>query len=578
MANQTITVDFNANLARFSSSIDKATADLNRFQSNASRIGGQIKSTFAGLGAGLAVGAFAGFVKEAIDAADEIGKMSQRVGVSAEALSALNYAASLADVSTESLGSGLKKLAVNAADTAKGTGEARDAFAALGISVKDSTGNLKGADVLLGEVATQFAGFEDGAAKTALAVKLFGKAGADLIPLLNTGATGLADMRAEAERLGVIISPEQAKAAEEFNDNLTRVQTAIKGIGVQVSGPFLAAMNEAAAAFQAASDELGTADGLLVGLGRLGTAGQTVAVVWANLAYVFEQVGNELGGIAAQAAAFFSGDFAQAGRIGDMMKEDAKAARAELDDLEKRIMTLPDRVAATTAGKPGAVQAALEGGGKGQAPMLFDTAAAEKNQAALAKAFNTKPIDDFLAKFQDRSRAIDAEYRKLVASLTGSATEGAKGFDIGGEISKARSALAGGDAVGVETSVDRAKEMLKGLKDNGGIDDEITYYARQLQQFEQDALAAQKNVAMAAASQIDQVILDANATAEKLRLPVDTDYLAEQMRQAMADAMQSLRNDPLKVPVVAAPSVGVTSVGARSVAIQTTAQKVGGRL
>ena len=66
--NQTITVDFNANLARFTSSIDKATADLNKFQSNASRIAGQIKGAFGGLGAYLSVREIGGFIKSTIDA------------------------------------------------------------------------------------------------------------------------------------------------------------------------------------------------------------------------------------------------------------------------------------------------------------------------------------------------------------------------------------------------------------------------------------------------------------------------------------------------------------------------------
>ena len=59
------------------------------------------------------------------------------------------------------------------------------AFKALGISVKDNEGNLRSSEEVFLDVADKFSKMEDGAGKTTLAIKLFGKSGADLIPLLN---------------------------------------------------------------------------------------------------------------------------------------------------------------------------------------------------------------------------------------------------------------------------------------------------------------------------------------------------------------------------------------------------------
>lgn len=192
--------------------------------------------------AGVAVFAF---VKSVSNSADELGKMSQKVGVSVESLSALKHAAALSDVSMESLAQGLKILSRNMAETHAGTGEAKDAFRALGISVADSSGKMKVTDQMLLDLAEKFEGMEDGAGKTALAMKIFGKSGADLIPLLNQGRAGIEEMKKEAERLGIVISKETAAAAEKFNDNVTRLKGATEGLAIAMAGPLVKAFGEA---------------------------------------------------------------------------------------------------------------------------------------------------------------------------------------------------------------------------------------------------------------------------------------------------------------------------------------------
>lgn len=195
-------------------------------------IGTALTTAFSG--AALTAG-----VKNVIDGADQLNKASQKYGVSVEKLSALSYAGKLADVSMEAIGNGLKKLSVNMLDAAAGTGDAKDAFKALGIEVKNADGSLKSSDQVLGEIADRFAGMEDGAAKTALAVKLFGKAGAELIPFLNAGSKGLKEMKEEAERLGVVISTDLARSSEQFNDNMTRLSFAVKAAAIGIGNDLL---------------------------------------------------------------------------------------------------------------------------------------------------------------------------------------------------------------------------------------------------------------------------------------------------------------------------------------------------
>lgn len=236
MALATLTIDINARLANIE-------RDLGKVSHLAEQSGNRMKAAFAGataafasLGVALGAGAFVSGIKGVIDGADQLQKASQKYGVAVEQLSALKYAGELSDVGLEAIGNGLKKLSTNMLDTAADTGEAKDAFKALGIGVKDATGGLKSSDAVLAEIADRFAGMEDGAGKTAIAVKLFGRAGADLIPLLNQGSRGMAEMKEEAERLGAIVGGDLATKSAEFNDNLTRLSASMGAFKIALAG------------------------------------------------------------------------------------------------------------------------------------------------------------------------------------------------------------------------------------------------------------------------------------------------------------------------------------------------------
>lgn len=214
----------------------------------------------------------------AVDAADKLGKASQKFGVPVEQLSALTYAAELSDVSLEQLGKSVARLNRNMIEVAAGgTQIAASAFAALGIKVKDASGTLKTTDAVLLEVAEKFSKFEDGATKSALAQAIFGKSGADLIPFLNQGAAGIAKLTEEAKRLGIVIGKDTTDAAEQFNDSLKTLGKTKDAIILKIAGSsgLLAAMGrlnaslihsvEEANKFERAGDLLGTAlDGLRI--------------------------------------------------------------------------------------------------------------------------------------------------------------------------------------------------------------------------------------------------------------------------------------------------------------------------
>ncbi|MEO9297565.1 hypothetical protein [Devosia alba] len=233
-------VDLGLNSAEFSSGLKKASSGLGNFAKTAKI--GLAAVAVAAAAAGTAL-AFA--VKGAIDNADEMSKTAQKVGVTTEALSQLNYAASLSDVTLEQLSKGLGRLTQSMSQIAQGmAGPAKMAFDALGISAVTSTGHLRASDDVLGDVAERFARMEDGATKTALAIALFGRSGADLIPMLNMGKSGLADLATEADRLGITLSTNTGRSAEAFNDSLTRLQSVFAGVINRIMTGILPALDQ----------------------------------------------------------------------------------------------------------------------------------------------------------------------------------------------------------------------------------------------------------------------------------------------------------------------------------------------
>lgn len=262
--------------------VDQASAVIQKVAAEAANLSKTVNTTassfktLAAVGGSLSIGVLAAglasSVKQSIDLADSFNKLSQKSGVAVESLSALNYAAGLSDVSTEALGTSLKKLNINISAAANGSKEEAALFKALGVSVKDASGNVLSADKVFAQIATRFSESADNANKTAVAVALLGKNGSDVIPLLNAGAKGLADYGDEARKMGLIIGPQFARNAEEFNDNLHKLQVSGQGLGIALGGELVKGLGDVTRAMTDAVIEGGKLHAVWVGLGALGAA------------------------------------------------------------------------------------------------------------------------------------------------------------------------------------------------------------------------------------------------------------------------------------------------------------------
>ena len=182
------------------------------------------------IGAGAAAASMFAFAKMTADAGDEALTTSQKLGVTVENLSRLQFAAKQSNIESGNFNTGLKFLAKNMSDASSGTGETADAFKKLGVNVKDANGKLRPTQEVLLQVADKVSKMSSGAEKTALSMKIFGRAGSDLIPLLNEGAAGIQKMMDRSDELGNTMSTELAVAGDEFNDSLDEMLGGLTGI------------------------------------------------------------------------------------------------------------------------------------------------------------------------------------------------------------------------------------------------------------------------------------------------------------------------------------------------------------
>lgn len=158
---------------------------------------------------------------------DELVKTSQRLGTTVEETARLQHAAKLSDTDLQGLSTTVAKLSKNMVDASMGSTEAKETFHRLGINVLTAGGQLKGTTDILLEMSDKFRLMPDGPEKTGLAIKTLGKAGKEVLPLLNSD---LREAFHEADKLGLVMSEKAARSAEHFNDELTKLQGAIRGV------------------------------------------------------------------------------------------------------------------------------------------------------------------------------------------------------------------------------------------------------------------------------------------------------------------------------------------------------------
>lgn len=169
---------------------------------------------------------------------DNIDKMSQKLGMSAEAYQEWDFIMQHNGGNIDQMTTSMKKLSEAVVDQSK-TSVA--AFEKLGISMEDAANMSQ--EELFSETIKALQGMESGAERTALAADLLGKSAMELGPLLNMSAEETEAMRQQVHDLGGVMSDDAVKASARYKDSLQNMKTAISGAARTITSGFLPSLS-----------------------------------------------------------------------------------------------------------------------------------------------------------------------------------------------------------------------------------------------------------------------------------------------------------------------------------------------
>lgn len=179
---------------------------------------------------GVAIGTYFGaraikqYVSGLIEWGDQIGKSAKRIGITAEEFQKLSFAARRSGATTETVERAFKRMSSTIYDTGLGLKTAEDALKAVGLTFAEI--NNRSPEQQFAMIAKNLNNIEDATTRAAVAQDIFGRAGTDILPMLND----YANLSAELENMGGIMTDKAVAAAEDFKDSMENLDITIKSI------------------------------------------------------------------------------------------------------------------------------------------------------------------------------------------------------------------------------------------------------------------------------------------------------------------------------------------------------------
>lgn len=207
------TSEFREDLGRTARLLDRHANDM---KASMQQVASVAKTTFAVVIGATSVAALRDFVTHTLEAAAALQGLSEQTGASAAALSGFAPVATISGTAMEAIGASLAKLSKGLAGVDDETAGATKALQFLGVRAKDASGNLRDPAEVMNDVALRLAEFEDGAGKTAIAMELFGKSGATMLPFLK-------DL-AENQDLNIRLTAKQIEEADQASKAMGRMR------------------------------------------------------------------------------------------------------------------------------------------------------------------------------------------------------------------------------------------------------------------------------------------------------------------------------------------------------------------
>lgn len=237
-----------------------AEQELDSVYAKVNKLGGGFTSAFGGaipvagavVGGIAAIGTAAAAVgvtlfnitKTAAEYGSTIYDASTKTGLGAETISALDLAAKQSGASLEQITSGIGKFAKTVGSAADGSAEAARSLKQLGIEPQAALNDLDGT---LAKVFKRIGDAKPGVDRITMAQKAFGKAGADLIPMMEQVGFNLDEFREKAKALGVTIDDEAAAKADEFGDQMDLLKAQLAGVGRTIGTELMPVFTDMAA-------------------------------------------------------------------------------------------------------------------------------------------------------------------------------------------------------------------------------------------------------------------------------------------------------------------------------------------
>ncbi|MBW1973885.1 MAG: hypothetical protein JRI44_13780 [Deltaproteobacteria bacterium] len=239
-------------LSNVDKSIEKIgdTSKKTAFKSVVSAAAPYIKSV-ALIGATVAATTFAvkKFADGMAEAGDNVGKASQRMGVSIEFYQKMGSAAEHAGTSIGTMESGMRKMLLKMTMVEQGNKLAIKAFDDLGIAVFDSAGNMRDQEEVFTESLIALSKMSNATARNAKAQEVLGRSASTLAPLFNEGADAVKNYM-EANDSAVMVSKRLTTASALYNDTMQTVGEQITKVKNDSLTPFMEAMANMAVDFQ----------------------------------------------------------------------------------------------------------------------------------------------------------------------------------------------------------------------------------------------------------------------------------------------------------------------------------------
>lgn len=264
--------------------IGKASDESNKFTGILGNLGKIGVSAVAAVGTAAiaAAGALTAATVSAGKYADEILQASTNTNLSTDSLQAYKYAAEQMDVSFETFVSSQGKFTKSMQSATAGTGPAAEAFASLGLSVTDSSGNLVDSEQLYWQAIDALGGLTNETERTALAQQIFGRGGAEMNSIIAKGSAGFAELSAQAQANGAIMSGTQLEALGAFDDKMEALTSTVTAAKNALGLTLLPVLDELAGSGTSALGQFTTA--LLDADGDMSKAGPAFETLGTNVA------------------------------------------------------------------------------------------------------------------------------------------------------------------------------------------------------------------------------------------------------------------------------------------------------